>query len=130
MHSLPVGAVVHDDGNVRIGVLWVGSFPRQPADALPTMRSASMPATPTERTPRSTALTVGKRRSPGLTRKGEELTPERLSLERGTARSVSRRGLVVLTVAVVLGVAGCGGESRLSAAQHVAWGSGVLNVAV
>ena len=41
-----------------------------------------------------------------------------------------RRSLVVLTVAVVLGVAGCGGASRLSAADRLAWDSGILNVQV
>jgi hypothetical protein len=62
-----------------------------------------MPAIPTERTPRS-----------------------RLSRKGGTARPI----VVVLTAAVVLGVAGCGAATRLSADHRVAWNSGVLNVAV
>lgn len=41
-----------------------------------------------------------------------------------------RRSLVVLTAAVALGAAGCGGASRLSAGERSAWNSGVLNVAV
>ena len=43
------------------------------------------------------------------------------------------RGLslsAVFAVAVVLGVTGCGSASRLSAAQHLAWETGVLNVEV
>jgi hypothetical protein len=41
-----------------------------------------------------------------------------------------RRSLAVLTAVVVLGAAGCGGASRLSAVDRSAWDAGVLNVAV
>jgi hypothetical protein len=45
-------------------------------------------------------------------------------------RLALRRSLIVLTAAVVLGVAGCGNASRLSAVDSSAWHSGVLNIAV
>ena len=51
-----------DDGNVLSGVFLGGSLPPQSAEALATTTSASAPAIASERTPRNTALTVGRKR--------------------------------------------------------------------